>query len=89
MGSTGRRGRARRPATPGLWVLEQPGDRRVRTSAAGTIIDISSGGLLGAEQGLLGIAFHPDFASGSAFLHWSDRRGDTRVAEFRERGARP
>ena len=39
--------------------------------------------LIGAEQGLLGIAFHPDFArNGRLFLHWSDRRGDTRVAEF-------
>ena len=42
--------------------------------------------LTGAEQGLLGIAFHPDFATtGRLFLHWSDRRGDTRVAEFHAR----
>ena len=41
--------------------------------------------LIGAEQGLLGIAFHPDFAANRRlFLHWSDKRGDTRVAEFRD-----
>jgi glucose/arabinose dehydrogenase len=33
---------------------------------------------------LLGIAFHPDYASNDRlFLHWNDRRGDTRVTEFR------
>jgi glucose/arabinose dehydrogenase len=68
-------------------VLEQPG--RVVRIAGGrrtTLLDISDQVLTGAEQGLLGIAFHPDFATnGRLFLHWSDRRGDTRVAEFRAR----
>src|SRR5215213_3581453 len=73
------------PGDPGaLWVLEQPG--RVIRIAGGrrtTLLDISGQVLTGAEQGLLGIAFHPDFATnGRLFLHWSDRRGDTRVAEF-------
>ncbi len=74
------------PGDPGaLWVLEQPG--RVVRLADGqrtTLLDISSQVLTGSEQGLLGIAFHPDFATNRRlFLHWSDRRGDTRVAEFR------
>ncbi len=76
------------PGDPGaLWVLEQPGrviriDGGLRT----TLLDLSDQVLTGAEQGLLGIAFHPDFAtSGRLFLHWSDRRGDTRVAEFHAR----
>jgi len=74
------------PGDPGaLWVLEQPG--RVVRIAGGTrrvVLDMSREVLTGAEQGLLGIAFHPDFArTGRLFLHWSDRRGDTRVAEFR------
>jgi glucose/arabinose dehydrogenase len=78
-------------AAPGdpdaLWVLEQPGRIvRIEGERRTTLLDISDQVLTGAEQGLLGIAFHPDFARGGRlFLHWSDRRGDTRVAEFRAR----
>jgi glucose/arabinose dehydrogenase len=79
-------------AAPGddgaLWVLEQPG--RVLRVAGGNrrvALDYSDRVRTGAEQGLLGIAFHPDFASnGRLFLHWSERQqGDTRVAELRLR----
>ena len=76
------------PGDPGaLWVLEQPGRViRIADGRRATLLDISDRVLTGAEQGLLGIAFHPDFAStGRLFLHWSDPRGDTRVAEFRAR----
>lgn len=76
-------------AAPGdpeaLWVLEQPG-RVVRFEGErrSLALDISSMVTTGAEQGLLGIAFHPNFANNRRlFLHWSDRAGDTRVAEFR------
>jgi glucose/arabinose dehydrogenase len=78
-------------AAPGddgaLWVLEQPG-RVVRLDGGRrrTLLDISSEVLTGAEQGMLGIAFHPDFATNRRlYLHWSDRKGDTRVAELRAR----
>lgn len=78
-------------AAPGdedaLWVLEQPG-RVVRVTERDrrTLLDLTDRVTLGAEQGLLGIAFHPDFATNRRlYLHWSDRRGDTRVAEFRTR----
>jgi glucose/arabinose dehydrogenase len=79
-------------AAPGdpraLWILEQPG--RVVRLAGGRrtiLLDLSERVITGAEQGLLGIAFHPDFATGGRlYLHWSDERGDTRVAEFRMRG---
>jgi glucose/arabinose dehydrogenase len=70
-----------------LWVLEQPG-RVVRLAAERrtTLLDMSGGVRTGAEQGLLGIAFHPDFVTNRRlYLHWSDPRGDTRVAEFRAR----
>jgi glucose/arabinose dehydrogenase len=69
------------------WVLEQPGRLiRLRGERREIRFDLSHEVLLGAEQGLLGIAFHPDFATtGRFFLHWSDRRGDTRVAEFQEK----
>ena len=69
----------------GIWVLEQPG--RVVRIAGGrrrTLLDLGRRVKLGAEQGLLGMAFHPDFAENRRlYLHWSDRRGDTRVASLR------
>src|SRR5215208_5591279 len=76
------------PGDDALWVTEQPGrvlrlDGGRRTVA----LDLSAQVKLGAEQGLLGIAFHPDFATDRRlYLHWSDPKGDTRVAEFRARG---
>ena len=76
------------PGDPGaLWVLEQPGRVvRVEDGRRRTMLDLSGRVKVGAEQGLLGIAFHPDFASNRRlYLHWSDERGDTRVAEFRAR----
>jgi glucose/arabinose dehydrogenase len=76
------------PGDPGaLWVLEQPGRVvRIERGRRTTLLDISDQVKTGAEQGLLGIAFHPDFArTGRLFLHWSDPRGDTRVAEFHAR----
>jgi glucose/arabinose dehydrogenase len=77
-------------AAPGdpdaLWVVEQPG--RVLRLAGGrreTVLDLRDEVRTGAEQGTLGLAFHPDFDRNRRFfLHWSERRhGDTRVAEFR------
>ncbi len=69
----------------GLYVLEQPG-RLVRVDPRGnakTLIDLRDEVVTGAEQGLLGLAFHPDFARNRRlFLHWTDQAGDTRVAEF-------
>ena len=61
---------------------------RVRGERRSDRLDLSAQVLLGAEQGLLGIAFHPDFATtGRLFLHWSDRRGDTRVGRVPRRTA--
>jgi glucose/arabinose dehydrogenase len=70
-----------------LWVLEQPG--RVLRLVGGertVALDLSERVRTGTEQGLLGIAFHPGFATNRRlFLHWSDPVGDTRVAEFSAR----
>ncbi len=73
-----------------LWVLEQPGRViRLHDGRRTVMLDLTEQVITGAEQGLLGIAFHPDFATDRRlYLHWSDRRGDTRVAEFRARGGR-
>src|SRR5215211_6112144 len=73
------------PGDDAIWVMEQPGrvirlDGERRTAA----LDLGDDVKLGAEQGLLGIAFHPDFATDRrVYLHWSDPKGDTLVAEFR------
>ncbi len=41
-------------------------------------------GRRGAEQGLLGLAFHPRFAeTGTFFVNYTDRRGNTVIARFR------
>src|SRR3954454_4746972 len=74
------------PGDDALWVLEQPGRVvRVDGDERRTVMDLTGDVKLGAEQGMLGIAFHPDFATNHRlFLHWSDPNGDTRVAEFRE-----
>ena len=74
------------PGDPGaLWVTEQTG--RVVRIAGGdrrTVIDLSDRVSVGAEQGLLGLAFHPDFARTRAyFVNFTDRRGATRVVGFR------
>ncbi len=78
-------------AAPGdaraTWVLEQPGRViRIEGRRRQTVLDLRSRVKTGSEQGLLGMAFHPDFSTNRrVYLHWSDRGGDTRVAEFRVR----
>jgi len=69
----------------GLWVTEQPGrvvrlDGRRRT----TVIDLRERVSVGAERGLLALAFHPDFARNRRFVvDYTNRAGDTRVVEYR------
>lgn len=44
----------------------------------------------GNEQGLLSMAFHPDYASnGRVFISYTDTAGDTRIREYRRSGANP
>lgn len=65
---------------PALYVLEQGGT--VRVVEDGTVrpepfLDISNGDFrAGGEQGLLGLAFHPDHP-GEVFVHYTDAAGDT------------
>jgi glucose/arabinose dehydrogenase len=43
----------------------------------------------GSERGLLSVAFHPRYARNHRFyVDYTDRRGDTRVVEYRSDGAR-
>jgi len=70
-----------------LFVVEQPG--RIRIVANGELLpepflDISERvGSTQLEQGLLGLAFHPDYANtGSFFLNYTDQAGNTQIARF-------
>lgn len=46
-------------------------------------LDISEPTRNDGEQGLLGLAFHPDYAANGLFyVHFSDRHGDTKVFEY-------
>jgi len=75
------------PGDSRLFIVEQPG--RIRIVRDGTLLaqpflDLSGSILGGFERGLLGLAFHPDYAAnGRFFVNYTDGRGDTRIAEFR------
>jgi glucose/arabinose dehydrogenase len=75
-----------------LFVVEQAGRIRVLRNGhrlARPFLDISGEVLSGGEQGLLSMAFAPDYAtSGLFYVNYTDRSGDTHVAEFR-RSANP
>ncbi len=69
-----------------LYVVEQPGVIKIvkNGSVTGTFLDIRSRVKSGGEQGLLSIAFHPQYATNHRFyVDYTDTRGDTRVVEFR------
>ncbi len=73
-----------------VMVVEQPGVIRVvrggRTLGR-PFLDIHSSVTSGGEQGLLGLAFAPDYAaSGRFYVYYTDRAGREVVAEYR-RGA--
>ena len=65
-----------------LWVLEQ-GGRVVNLTREHTLVDLTDRVRSGGEQGLLGLAFHPDFGeNGRLFVHYTNTDGDTRVDEY-------
>lgn len=77
-------------APPGdgrLFVVEQPG--RIRIIEDGALrtepfLDLTATVGSGGERGMLGLAFHPDYASnGFFFVDYTDRNGDTRVERYR------
>lgn len=68
-----------------LFVVEKGGTIRIIEN--GTLLTapfLTIGGLSsGGEQGLLGLAFHPDYASnGRFFVDYTNSSGDTRVVEY-------
>ncbi|MBD0348499.1 MAG: PQQ-dependent sugar dehydrogenase [Thermoleophilia bacterium] len=70
-----------------LWVVEQAG--RIRMLVNGRpvrrpFLDIRARVLSGGEQGLLSVAFHPNYARNRRFfVNYTDTAGDTRVVEYR------
>jgi glucose/arabinose dehydrogenase len=77
-------------AAPGdlerLYVVEQGG--RIQVIRNGEVqpapfLDISARIRTGGERGLLGLAFHPDFATNRRFfVNYTNPSGDTHIAEF-------
>jgi glucose/arabinose dehydrogenase len=75
------------PGDGRLFVVEQRG--RIRVVQGGAVlpdlfIDLTDRvGVFGNEQGLLGLALHPDFASnGLLYVNYTDLNGDTVISRF-------
>jgi glucose/arabinose dehydrogenase len=80
------------PAEPNrLYAVEQVGRIRyvVNGRVRGTFLDIRNRVLSGGEQGLLGLAFHPNYKRNHRFyVDYTDKQGNTRIVEFRSRNGR-
>ena len=76
---------------PRLFVVDQPG--RIWVIDDGEVmpfLDIKSQVTFNNEQGLLGLAFHPDYdTNGLFYLDYIDRDGDTRLVEWRVSASDP
>jgi glucose/arabinose dehydrogenase len=74
-----------------LYVVEQGGTIRVIRNGqlqAAPFLDVSSRLSSGGERGLLGLAFHPQFATNRRFfVSYTNPRGDSQVAELRASSA--
>jgi glucose/arabinose dehydrogenase len=70
-----------------MFVVEQGGRIRILRNGAITstpFLDITARLSSGGERGLLGLAFHPRYAeNGRFFVNYTNRNGDTHIAEFR------
>ena len=70
-----------------LFIVEQPG--RIKVVSGGSLLpvpflDIADLVGTGGERGLLGLAFHPQYAvNGRFYVNYTDTSGDTQVAEYR------
>jgi len=74
-----------------LYAVEQVGRIRyfVNGKLGGTFLDIRDRVVSGGEQGLLSLAFHPQYARNHRFyVNYTDKSGNTRVTEFRSRNGR-
>jgi glucose/arabinose dehydrogenase len=75
-----------------LYIVEKGGRIRVRVRGrlrARPFLDISRLVSTGSEQGLLSLAFHPNYGRGNNrrfFVYYTDSSGDERIVEYRSRG---
>jgi glucose/arabinose dehydrogenase len=76
-----------------LFVVERPGTVRVLRDGAALerpFLDVSGRIVAGGEEGLLSLAFAPDYASSGLFyVYFTDRAGDLVVEEGRRSAADP
>lgn len=76
-----------------VFVIEQRGKIRIIKNGqllATPFLDISTQVSLGVEQGLLGLAFDPDYARNRTFyINYTNLNGDTEVAKFAASEANP
>jgi len=74
------------PGDPRLFVVEQGGTVRVVENGQLVpmpFLDVSARITSGGERGLLGLAFHPDYArNGFLYVNYTDAAGDTRVERY-------
>ena len=74
------------PGDARLFIVEQPG--RIRVIENGRLLekpflDIAAEVRSGGEQGLLSVAFHPQYrATGFLFVNYTDNAGDTRIERY-------
>jgi glucose/arabinose dehydrogenase len=72
---------------PRLFIVEKGGAIRIVHNGAllpTPFLDLSAKVSTGREQGLLGLAFDPEYAANGRFIvHYTDVAGDTRVSSFR------
>jgi glucose/arabinose dehydrogenase len=70
-----------------LFIVQKGGTIRIVKDGSllpNPFLDISEQVSTGREQGLLGLAFHPQYATNGRFVvHYTDIAGDTQVSEFR------
>ena len=74
-----------------LFVVQQGGRVRIAKGGkiTGTFLDITSKVTSGGERGLLGLAFHPDFATnGLLFVYYTRPGGDVVIARMQANTAR-
>jgi glucose/arabinose dehydrogenase len=70
-----------------LFIVEQDGRIKILnsdgTTNANNFLDITSIVSSGGERGLLGLAFHPDYANnGYFYVNYTDNSGDTQISRF-------